>query len=145
MSWTCPQCAAFNDEIHENCWKCRTHRIPPPGITRPDGKIVCSTTPEIPGRQIDTSLGVVFGEAILGINMVRDLLAGVRDIVGGRSGTYESKLKQGRSIALEEMTLSASDLGADAIVGIAIGYETFHGTMLMITLSGTAVTLKPTT
>ena len=105
--------------------------------------MLCSTTMEIPGREILSSKGVVFGEAILGANILRDLLAGVRDIVGGRSGTYENKLKDGRNLAITEMLDEAQSMGADAVVGIDLDYETLGQTMLMVCASGTAVILKP--
>jgi len=97
---------------------------------------------EIPGRQVLESKGVVFGEAILGANIFRDLLAGVRDIVGGRSGAYESKLREGRNVALAEMIQEAKLLGADAVIGIDVDYETVGQAMLMVCASGTAVTLR---
>lgn len=87
---------------------------------------------EIPGRQVLESKGVVFGEAILGANIFRDLLAGVRDIVGGRSGAYESKLREGRNVALDEMIQEARSMGADAVIGIDVDYETVGQAMLMV-------------
>lgn len=138
MSWQCESCKELNDEIHASCWKCKRPRFP-----GPSGSIPCSTTKEIPGRRILESKGVVFGEAILGTNIFRDLLAGIRDIVGGRSGAYETNLKRGRKIALEEMIIEARTLGADAVVGVDVDYETVGATMLMICASGTAVVLAP--
>lgn len=99
---------------------------------------------EIPGRQVLESKGVVFGEAILGANIFRDLLAGVRDIVGGRSGAYESKLREGRNVALSEMMQEAKSMGADAVIGIDVDYETVGQSLLMVCVSGTAVTLRKT-
>ena len=99
---------------------------------------------EIPGRRVVESKGVVFGEAILGANIFRDLLAGVRDIVGGRSGTYESKLREGRNVALSEMMQEAKSMGADAVIGIDVDYETVGQALLMVCASGTAVTLQKT-
>lgn len=99
---------------------------------------------EIPGRQVLESKGVVFGEAILGANIFRDLLAGVRDIVGGRSGAYESKLREGRNVALGEMMQEAKSMGADAVIGIGVDYETVAQSLLMVCVSGTAVTLQKT-
>ena len=83
------------------------------------------------------------GEAILGANIFKDLFAGIRDIVGGRSGAYEQELAKARTIAIEEMTVAASALGADAVVGVDLDYETVGqgGSMLMVTASGTAVRL----
>ncbi len=104
--------------------------------------MITTTTPSIEGRTISAYLGIVTGEAILGANIFKDLFAGIRDIVGGRSGAYEQELAKARAIALEEMTEVAASLGADAIVGIDLDYETVGGgSMLMVTASGTAVRL----
>lgn len=103
--------------------------------------IPLSTTPGIPGRECASTRGVVCGEAIMGANVVRDLLASITDIIGGRSGAYEEKLREARLIALSEMAAEAKALGADAVVGIDIDYETIGQSMLMVTASGTAVTL----
>ncbi|MEO5884972.1 MAG: heavy metal-binding domain-containing protein [Candidatus Limnocylindrales bacterium] len=104
--------------------------------------MITTTTPTIEGRAINAYLGIVTGEAILGANIFKDLFAGIRDIVGGRSGAYEQELAKARTIALEEMTAVATSLGADAIVGVDLDYETVgQGSMLMVTASGTAVRL----
>jgi uncharacterized protein YbjQ (UPF0145 family) len=104
--------------------------------------MIISTTPTIEGRPIAEYRGLVTGEAILGANIFKDLFAGIRDIVGGRSGAYEQELAKARTIALEEMEAVASSLGADAIVGVDLDYETVgQGSMLMVTASGTAVRL----
>jgi uncharacterized protein YbjQ (UPF0145 family) len=105
--------------------------------------MIQTTTPAIDGRTITDYLGVVTGEAILGANIVRDLFAGVRDIVGGRSGAYEEELRRAREIAIEEMVAEATARGADAVVGIDLDYETVGqgGSMLMVSASGTAVRL----
>jgi len=104
--------------------------------------MITTTTPSIEGRTINAYLGIVTGEAILGANIFKDLFAGIRDIVGGRSGAYEQELAKARTIALEEMTAVATSLGADAIVGVDLDYETVgQGSMLMVTASGTAVRL----
>ncbi|HSK94503.1 MAG TPA: heavy metal-binding domain-containing protein [Candidatus Angelobacter sp.] len=105
--------------------------------------MIQTTTPGIDGRTINEYLGVVTGEAILGANIVRDLFAGVRDIVGGRSGAYEEELRKAREIAIEEMGAEAAARGADAVVGIDLDYETVGqgGSMLMVSASGTAVKL----
>ena len=104
--------------------------------------MITTTTPSIEGRSISAYLGIVTGEAILGANIFKDLFAGIRDIVGGRSGAYEQELAKARVIALEEMTAVAASLDADAIVGIDLDYETVGGgSMLMVTASGTAVRL----
>jgi len=104
--------------------------------------MILSTTPTIEGKSIRQYHGVVTGEAILGANIFRDFFAGIRDIVGGRSAAYEKELTKAREIAFEEMTQGAQGLGANAVVGIDIDYETVGGgTMLMVAVSGTAVTL----
>jgi uncharacterized protein YbjQ (UPF0145 family) len=105
-----------------------------------DSLMIVTTTPSIDGRQIRDYLGVVTGEVILGANIMKDLFAGFRDIVGGRSGAYEQELQKARVIAMREMEEQATELGADAIVGLDIDYETVSsGNMLMVTVSGTAV------
>jgi uncharacterized protein YbjQ (UPF0145 family) len=106
--------------------------------------MIQSTTPTIQGKQITAYHGVVTGEAILGANIFKDIFASIRDIVGGRSAAYENELKKARTIAFEEMTAQAADLGANAIVGIDIDYETVgaQGGMLMVSVSGTAVSVS---
>ncbi len=105
--------------------------------------MILSTTPIIEGRPIRTYHGVVTGEAILGANIFRDFFAGIRDIVGGRSAAYEQELAKAREIAFEEMSQQATALGANAVVAIDIDYETVGagGSMLMVAVSGTAVSL----
>jgi uncharacterized protein YbjQ (UPF0145 family) len=105
--------------------------------------MIQTTTPGVDGRGIAEYLGVVTGEAILGANIFKDLFAGIRDIVGGRSGAYEQELARARQIAIEEMSAAAQAMGADAIVGVDLDYETVGqaGSMLMVTASGTAVKL----
>lgn len=106
--------------------------------------MILTTTPSVEGRQISEYKGIVTGEAILGANIVRDLFANVRDIVGGRSGAYERELQRAREIALEEMRDAARKLGANAIVGIDLDYEVLgsNGSMLMVAASGTAVAVR---
>ena len=106
--------------------------------------MIQTTTPDVQGRRIRGYLGVVTGEAILGANIFRDLFASIRDIVGGRSAAYEQELQKAREIAFAEMTGKARELGANAIVGIDIDYETVgsQGAMLMVSVSGTAVELE---
>lgn len=103
--------------------------------------MIISTTPTIEGRPIQEYVGVVTGEAIMGANVVRDFLASITDIIGGRSGAYESKLKEARDVAISEMKDQASRLGANAIVAIDIDYEVIREGMLMVAVSGTAVRL----
>ena len=104
--------------------------------------MILSTTTVIEGRQVTQYLGVVTGEAILGANIVKDLFAGIRDIIGGRSGAYEQELRNAREIAFTELSAAAQQLGADAVIGIDLDYETVgQGSMLMVAVSGTAVKL----
>ena len=103
--------------------------------------MIVTTTNSVEGYQITDYLGIVTGEAVSGINMFRDLGASVRNIFGGRSAGYEDELKNARNEVLEEMQARAAALGADAIVGASIGYETFEG-MIMTCCSGTAVRLR---
>ena len=105
--------------------------------------MLLSTTPTIEGKTISDYKGVVVGEAILGANIFRDIFANIRDIVGGRSGAYEKEMANARTIAFEEIQTRATELGANAIVGIDIDYEVIgkDGSMMMVSVSGTAVTL----
>lgn len=103
-----------------------------------------STTPTLEGQPITEYCGVVSAEAILGANIFKDIFAGIRDIVGGRSGAYEKELRKARQIAFTELEAQAKTLGADAVVGIDIDYETVgkDSSMLMVSVSGTAVKLR---
>ncbi|MBB1527972.1 heavy metal-binding domain-containing protein [Pectobacterium carotovorum subsp. carotovorum] len=103
-----------------------------------------STTPSLEGFTITEYCGVVTGEAILGANIFRDFFASIRDVVGSRSGAYEKELRKARQIAFKELQEQAEDLGANAIVGIDLDYETVgkDGSMLMVTVSGTAVKVR---
>jgi len=104
------------------------------------------TTPSLEGRAISQYLGLVSGEAILGANIFRDLFAGIRDIVGGRSAAYEEELRKAKNIALDEMQEEAARLGGNAVIGVDLDYETITmgsgGGMLMVSASGTAVVVK---
>ncbi len=106
--------------------------------------MIHSTTPSIDGKPISHYHGVVTGEAILGANIFKDFFAGIRDIVGGRSAAYERELRRAREIAFEELSEKAREFGANAVVGIDIDYETVggKGSMLMVSVSGTAVTVR---
>ena len=108
--------------------------------------MIKSTTPNIEGKRITQYYGVVTGEAILGANIFKDFFAGIRDIVGGRSGAYEKELRKAREIAIAEMEEQARDMGANAVVGIDLDYENVtlgsSGGMLMVTASGTAVRVE---
>ena len=103
--------------------------------------MLMTTTPSVEGKRIVRYLGVVTGETIIGANVFRDFLAGVRDFFGGRSASYEAVLREAKDTALEEMARQAEALGANAVVGIDVDYETVGGTgsMLRVTGSGTAV------
>jgi uncharacterized protein YbjQ (UPF0145 family) len=100
-----------------------------------------TTTPSLEGRRIVRYCGIVVGEAILGANVFKDMFAGLRDLVGGRSATYEKELRRAREIALEELAQRALELGANAVVGIDLDYEVLgaQNGMLMVSVSGTAV------
>ncbi len=103
--------------------------------------LILTTTPSIEGKKISQYYGLVTGEAIIGANLFRDIFAGIRDIVGGRSGSYEEVLREAKDNAITEMEENARRLGANAVVGIDLDYETVgtNGSMLMVTASGTAV------
>ena len=105
--------------------------------------MILSTTPTIEGHTIREYKGVVTGETIIGANFVKDFFAGIRDIVGGRSASYEKVLREAKDSALQEMMERANMMGANAIVGIDLDYETIgaNGSMLMVAASGTAVVL----
>lgn len=105
--------------------------------------MISTTTPSVEGKRIVKYHGIVTGEAILGANIFKDFFAGIRDIVGGRSAAYEGELRKARQIALSEASQAAAELGANAIVGVDIDYETVgSGSMLMVSVSGTAVTTE---
>lgn len=103
--------------------------------------MILSTTTTLEGKPVRQYLGIVTGEAILGANIFRDLFAGIRDIVGGRSAAYEAELGRARSIAMAELTERATALGANAVIGIDLDYEVLgaNSGMLMVNASGTAV------
>ncbi len=103
--------------------------------------MILSTTHNIEGKKIVRYAGLVTGEAILGANIFRDIFASIRDIVGGRSGSYEEALRQAKDMAIKEMQEDAARLGANAVIGIDLDYETINN-MLMVTASGTAVVLE---
>ncbi len=106
--------------------------------------MIITTTPSVEGRKIIEYHGVVVGEAILGANIFKDLFASITNIVGGRSGAYEKELGRARNEAFEDLTADAQHAGANAVVGIDLDYEVIGGSggsMLMVSISGTAVTL----
>lgn len=103
--------------------------------------MILSTTPTIEGHPIREYRGIVTGETIIGANFIKDFFAGIRDVIGGRSSSYESVLREAKDTALKEMSDRAASLGCNAIVGIDLDYETVgsNSSMLMVTCSGTAV------
>ncbi len=101
--------------------------------------MIYTTTNILEGYRISEYLGVVAGEAIMGANVFKDISAGMRDIVGGRSASYEQQLSEAKRIAMREMTERAEKLGANAVIGMDLDYETIRGSMLMVSVSGTAV------
>ena len=106
--------------------------------------MLVTTTPIIEGKRIIRYYGIVSGETIIGANVFRDFLAGIRDFVGGRSGSYEEVLRQAKDTAIREMEEQAARLGANAVIGVDLDYETVggSGSMLMVTATGTAVTIE---
>lgn len=106
--------------------------------------MLVTTTSTLQGREIAEYKGIVTGEAILGANVFKDFFAGIRDIVGGRSGAYEEELAKARTIALQEMQQQAAALGANGVIGVDLDYETVgqNGSMLMVSATGTAVLLR---
>ncbi|WP_341909826.1 YbjQ family protein [Ferrovibrio terrae] len=106
--------------------------------------MILTTTDSVDGRKITAYLGIVAGEAVMGTNIFRDFFAGITDILGGRSGSYEKELRKAKALALESMMEEAQALGADAVVGMDLDYQQIGGTdrqMLMVAASGTAVKL----
>lgn len=106
--------------------------------------MLVTTTPVIEGKRIIHYYGIVSGETIIGANVFRDFLAGIRDFVGGRSGAYEEVLRQAKDTAIKEMEEQAARLGANAVIGVDLDYETVggSGSMLMVTATGTAVVIE---
>ena len=107
--------------------------------------MIVTTTDQVEGKRVTDYLGIVSGEAVVGTNIFRDLMAGIRDIVGGRAGGYEQELRQAKEAAITEMMDEARQLRADAVVGVDLDYEHLGGgskSMLMVTANGTAVRLQ---
>jgi uncharacterized protein YbjQ (UPF0145 family) len=106
--------------------------------------MIVTTTNNIEGKKVTKYFGIVSGEAIIGANIVKDFFAGIRDIVGGRSGSYEEGLREAKEIALREMEEQALRIGANAILAVDLDYETLgsNGSMLMVSASGTAVIVE---
>ena len=128
-----------NFEVTTSTWRCTASKL------EPLPPLPMSTSNDLPGEVLKDTVGVVFGEAIMGANVFRDIAAGVRDIVGGRAGAYESKLRQGRTLAIQEMLTEARLIKANAVISVKIDYETIGGSMLMICATGTAVTVEQQT
>lgn len=103
--------------------------------------MIVTTTPQLEGHPVRQYIGIVSGEAVIGANFIKDFFAGIRDIVGGRSGSYEQVLREAREEALREMEAQAALLGANAVIGVDIDYETIgaKNAMMMVTACGTAV------
>lgn len=104
--------------------------------------MLVTTTSNLEGKRIVNYIGLVNGEAIIGANLVKDFFAGITDIVGGRAGAYEQGLREAKSIAIKEMIDQATRLGANAIIGVDLDYESLNGTMLMVSANGTAVVIE---
>jgi uncharacterized protein YbjQ (UPF0145 family) len=134
-----PESATSTDEKPEHLSEGLRQKAPP------KSPVLFSTTPTLQHRDIAEYLGVVSSEAILGANVLRDLVAEVTDIVGGRAGVYEEKLREAKALVLEGLADEARSLGANAVVGVDLDYETVGSgaSMLMVAASGTAVLLKP--
>lgn len=154
MSWTCSGCGEAIEASFDACWSCGTDRAgKPPDREAWDaataGHIVdadpvppllpMTTTPRFEGSAIAEYKGIVTGEAILGANVLSDTAAGVRDVVGGRSRSYERKLASARRQAFSGMSLAARATGANAVVGVSLDHEAVRGSMLMVVATGTAV------
>jgi uncharacterized protein YbjQ (UPF0145 family) len=133
-------CSSFHDAPQSVEFGSRAAHIRPSQRSR---TMIVATTSTLDGRPVKAYLGVVSGEAVIGANIFRDLFAGIRDVIGGRSGSYEQVFKEARETALNEMMAEAKKLGADAVIGVDIDYEAGlgQGTMMMVACSGTAVKL----
>ncbi len=104
--------------------------------------MIVTTTGSVEGKSVGEYLGVVSGETILGANIFRDIGAQIRNVIGGRTAGYEKELRSARETALKEMQEAAEAMGANAVLGVKLDYETVGGSMLMVTASGTAVRLQ---
>jgi len=107
--------------------------------------MILSTTDTIEGREVERYLGMAFGDAVLGVNVLKDIVGSMRDFIGGRSATYERELGAARDAAMTALVSQAQSLGADAVLGIDLDYEVLgrNGQMLMVSACGTAVALRP--
>lgn len=106
--------------------------------------MLITTTSNIEGKHISNYIGLVNGEAIIGANVLKDFFASITDVVGGRSGAYEQALREAKSIAIKEMMDQATRLGANAVIGVDMDYQTINNTMLMVSVNGTAVVIDET-
>ncbi|MGM0585424.1 MAG: heavy metal-binding domain-containing protein [Pseudomonadota bacterium] len=104
--------------------------------------MIVTTTDAVEGHRITDYRGVVVGEAIMGANVVRDFFAGITDVIGGRSGAYETKLRDAREVAFQDLEAQAREQGANAVVGVDLDYEVVGDSMLMVSVSGTAVVIE---
>lgn len=157
MKFNCPSCGAEYDDLglplyEIDCIKCKTtfkttrvvaeeaRPLTPSGAER----IIVTATHTVEGQKIKKYLGLVSGEALMGANIVKDLFASITDVIGGRASAYEKEFKLARKIAIEEMIDEALQLGANAVVGVDLDYETVGGTatMLLVSATGTAVILE---
>lgn len=141
--WVCKGCGEEQDDNYEVCWNCDTIKD---GVeleeTDYEDSLIFSTTSSLETHYIRKYLGIVSGETILGANIISDFFAGVTDIVGGRSGTYEDYLREARQSALATVGQRAIGIKANAVIGVKFDYETIRGSMLMVTCTGTAVVVE---
>lgn len=138
--WTCDHCGGQTEDGFTICWTCRTPAGPPSAADL----VIVSTTSTIAGHEIVEHYGPVFGETVWSANWLRDFAASLAESLGGRSTTYEELLQRGRAQAILEMNRVAVRMGANAVVGLDVKYESLDGTMYMICASGTAVRVDPT-
>ena len=140
--WDCFHCGGRTDDDFQICWSCRRPRDGSPAEQQDAlARVKLVTTPSLETHRIGDYLGLVSGEAIMGANLVRDMLAAISDVVGGRASAYEEVLLRGRHVAVREMAEEADRMGADAVVGISLAYESVGDSMLLVCVSGTAVRL----
>lgn len=140
--WTCPHCDGQTDDEYQICWTCRIPRGSPADYHEND-RVLITTTSSLESYNIVEYKGPVFGEMVYGANFFRDFAAGFSDMFGGRSGSYESVLKQGRAAAMSELADRAEKIGCNAVVGLRVQYEPVGTSMFFICVSGTAVRVVP--
>lgn len=141
--WTCPNCGGQTDDDFYICWTCRAPRGGVPPESEVLLRVLVTTTPTLQTHTITKYHGPVFGETILGANVLRDIFASVTDFIGGRSSEYEGVLQRGRAIAIREIAERTESMGGNAVVGVSITYESVRDSMLMVCATGTAVTTAP--